>query len=145
MKSSVKLIVAISDFFTAFIPEVGSDPQILSNYAIRHVILTVKFDSPDDKLKQSYTQAFASLYTGLTVQSSPPQTFPYTPVTAIMDQFFTYGFRRAFYGPQAPSLTVDFIKAGNKVFNDYINEAMSKGEFPAQACESPSRRECFIG
>lgn len=91
---------AVAYFFATFSAGPGQDSTNPANYAVRPVYLLVKFDgSPDDTINQDFNTAFEPLLSGLGNDSySTNSQTDYAHATAIMDNSFVYGFRRAFYG-----------------------------------------------
>lgn len=103
-----------------------------ANIAPRTVMIGLQFDNPKGSASQpAFDDIFGNttLLKGVKTVSDIEYRLPYANAFDLIDQFFPYGFRRGFWGPQTTKVTSDLLKEGSAITEKWV-DSMVKAEDP---------------
>lgn len=116
-----------------YLPSTLQNPQP-SDYAKRHLLITVHFDDPTNPSQLDNNATFQALFNGINTNNGAVLTTEYySQLVFVGEAAYPYGFRRGFYGPQTTKIDVDYLSNLDGVFDKYLDDQIAAGETPYSA------------
>ncbi|KAK2023009.1 FAD-binding domain-containing protein [Colletotrichum zoysiae] len=126
-----------TDPFTLMYYGYGYLPADIQNptrdLAGRTVLIGVQFGNPADDAKQpGFHEVFnnQTLLKGVKTLSDVDYDLPYANAFEVINQFFPYGLRRGFWGPQTTKVTSGLLQDTKTIVKDWLDSLLATGEKP---------------